>query len=150
MKKRILKKQIWGISWTKKRIWNKQTWEKSWTKKRTWKKQMWEKIWNKYDKNPEPKKENCKKVHKNNKKCLNKVKKICQKIRLTPYFICVVSYRCLYKRSVKLFEHEKYILTREVYCPVRSFDEKRTYAVHVKNRFLEMKCHVKQSSIKWV
>ena len=33
--------------------------------------------------------------------------------------------RCLYKRSVRLFEHEKYnILTAEMYRSVRSFDEK--------------------------
>ena len=30
---------------------------------------------NKYEENPEPKKENCKKMHKKNKKCSNKVKK---------------------------------------------------------------------------
>ena len=33
-------------------------------------------------------------------------------------------HRCLYKRSVILFEHEKYILTAEFYCSVRSFDIK--------------------------
>ena len=59
------------------------------------------------------------------KKCLNKVEKICQQIRQGPYFICTVCHRCLYKRSVRLFEHEKYnILTAELHRPVRSFDEK--------------------------
>ena len=59
------------------------------------------------------------------KKCLNKVKTFCQQIRQGPYFICAVSHRYLYKRSVRLFEHKKYhILTAELYCAVRSFDEK--------------------------
>ena len=31
---------------------------------------------------------------------------------------------CLYRPSVRLFEHKKYILTAELYCLVRSFDEK--------------------------
>ena len=35
---------------------------------------------------------------------------------------------CLYKLSVKLFEHE-HILTAQFYCPVRSFDEKN-YICH--------------------
>ena len=79
----------------------------------------------KYDKNPEPKKENRKNMHKKNKKCLNKVKKFSQQIRQGPYFICTVRHRCLFKRSVKLLEHEKYqILTADLYCPVRLFDEK--------------------------
>ena len=60
---------------------------------------------NKYEKNPKPKKENRKKMNKKNKKCLNKVEKFCQQIRQDPYFICTVCHRCLYKRSVRLFEH---------------------------------------------
>ena len=63
-------------------------------------------------------------MHRKIKKCLNKVKKFCQQIRQGPYFICAVCHRCLYKRGVRLFEHEKNILTAEFYCPVRSFDEK--------------------------
>ena len=71
------------------------------------------------------KKENRNKIHKKNKKCLNKVETFCQQIRQGPYFICTVCHRCLYKRSVRLFEHEKYhSLTAELYCPVRSFVEK--------------------------
>lgn len=31
-----------------------------------------------YDKNPEPKRENRKKMHKNNEKCLNKLEEFCQ------------------------------------------------------------------------
>ena len=62
--------------------------------------------------------------HKKNKKCLNKIKTFCQQIRQDHYFICAVCHRCLYKSSVRLFEHEKYILTVEFYSPVRSFDEK--------------------------
>ena len=60
---------------------------------------------NEYEKNPKPKKENRKKMHKKNKKCLNKVEKFCQQIRQDPYFICTLCHRCLYKRSVRLFEH---------------------------------------------
>ena len=70
---------------------------------------------NKYEKNPEPKKENHKRMNKKNKKCLNKVEKFCQQIRQVPYFVCTLCHRCLYKRSVRLFEHEKYnILTAEL------------------------------------
>ena len=78
---------------------------------------------NKYDKNPEPEKENRKKMHKRNKKCLSKVEKFCQQIKQGPHFICTVCHQCLYKHSVRLFEHEKYhIPTSELYCPVRTFD----------------------------
>ena len=67
-------------------------------------------------------------MYKKNKICLNKVEKFCQQIKQGPYFICTVYHQCLYKPSVRLFEHEKYhILTAELYCPVRPFDEK-TYA----------------------
>ena len=79
---------------------------------------------NKYDKNPEPKKENRKKMYKKNKKCLNKLKKFCQQMRSVPYFICTVCHRCPYKRSVRLFEHKTYILTAELYCLVRSVNDK--------------------------
>ena len=49
----------------------------------------------------------------------------CQQIRQGTYFICAVCHQCLYKRSVRLFEHEKYhILTAKCYRPVRSFVEK--------------------------
>ena len=50
--------------------------------------------------------------------------------------------RCLYKRSDNLFEHEKYILTAELYCLVRSFDEK-TYICDTCHKHLsinEMPC----------
>ena len=78
---------------------------------------------NKYEKNLEPRKESPKKRHKKNKKRLNKVEKFCQQIRKGLYFICTVCHRCLYRRSIKLFEHEKYhILTAELFCSVRSFD----------------------------
>ena len=34
-------------------------------------------------------------------------------------------HRCLYKRSIRLFKHEKcHILTAELFCLVKSFDEK--------------------------
>ena len=90
-------------------------------------------------------------MHKKNKKCLNKVEKLCKQIIQGPYFICTMRHRCLYKRSVRLFDNEKYnILTAELHCPVRSFVEKRIYVKNVINTFLEMKCHVKQSSIKCV
>ena len=88
-----------------------------------------------------------KKMHKNNKKCLSKIEKFCQKIRQGPYFICTVChwYQRLYKHSVRLFEHEKYhIPTAELYCPVRSFDEKTytgdTYHKHLSRN--EMPCQV--------
>ena len=45
-------------------------------------------------------------------------------------------------RSVRLFEHEKYILTAEFYCPVRSFDE-NIYICHTCHKHLsrnEMPC----------
>ena len=63
-------------------------------------------------------------MHKKNEKSL-KVEKFCQQIKQGSYFICIVCHWWLCKRSVRLFEHEKYyILTAESYCPVRSFDEK--------------------------
>ena len=31
---------------------------------------------------------------------------------------------CLYERRVRSFEHKKCVLTTELHCPVRSFDEK--------------------------
>ena len=66
------------------------------------------------------KKQNRKKIHKKNKKCLNKFEKFCQQIRQGFYFICTEYHRCLYKRSVRLFEHEKYnILTLLQNCIVR-------------------------------
>ena len=101
----------------------------------------------KYDKNPEPKQENRKKMHKKNKKCLNKVATLCQQIRQGRYFICTVCHRFLYKQSVRLFEHEKYIITAEL---VRSFDKKTnicdTYHKHLSRN--EIPCQV--VSIKWV
>ena len=52
-------------------------------------------------------------------------------------------HRCLYKRSARLFEHEKYhILTAKLYCPVRLFDEK-TYLCDTFHKHLprnEMPC----------
>ena len=81
----------------------KQICRQSPTKKKIWKKQIWgesstkKKIWK---------------------------KQIWELIRQDPYFICTVCHQCLYKCSVRLFEHEKYhILNAELYCPVRSFDE---------------------------
>ena len=95
----------------------------------------------KYDKNPEPKQENRKKMHKKNKKCLNKVATLCQQIRQGRYFICTVCHRFLYKQSVRLFEHEKYIITAEL---VRSFDKKTnicdTYHKHLSRN--EIPCQV--------
>ena len=58
------------------------------------------------------------------------------------YFIYTVCYRCLHKHIVRLFEHEKYILTTELYCPVISFDEE-TYICHTYQKHLsrnEMPC----------
>ena len=82
------------------------------------------------------------------KKCLNKAEKFCQEIIQGLYFICTVCHWCFHKRSVRLLEHEKYhIRTTELYCLVRLFDE-RTYICNVINALLEIKCHVKQSSIK--
>ena len=64
-------------------------------------------------------------MHKKNKKWLNEVEKFCQQIRQGPYFICTVRHWCLYKCRVRLFEHEKYhVLTAQLHCLVRSFDEK--------------------------
>ena len=40
-----------------------------------------------YEKNPQPNQGNHKKMHKKNKKSLNKVETFCQKIRQGPYFI---------------------------------------------------------------
>ena len=75
------------------------------------------------------------KVYKKNKKCLNKLENFCQQIRQGPYFICTLCYRCLYKRSIRLFEHEKYIFTAESYCLVRSIDEK-TYICDTCHKYL--------------
>ena len=67
-------------------------------------------------------------MQKRNKKCLNEVAKFSQQIRQGPYFICIRCHRCLHKRSVRLFEHEKYCLVNtiksELYCLVRSIDGK--------------------------
>ena len=71
------------------------------------------------------------------------MKRFCQQIRQGPYFICTVCHRCLYKRSIRFFENEKYrILTAELYCPVRSFNEK-TYTCDTCHKHLsrnEMPC----------
>ena len=88
------------------------------------------------------KKKIAKKIYQKNKKCLNKLAKFCQQIRQGPYFICIVCHWCLYKRSVRLFKHEKYILTAELYCLVRSFDEK-TYIYETCHKHIsrnEMPC----------
>ena len=66
-------------------------------------------------------------MHKKNKKWLIKVEMFCQQIRQGPYLICTVYRRSHYNHSVRLFEHEKYILTAQLHCPVRpvrSLDEK--------------------------
>ena len=81
-------------------------------------------------------------MHKKNKKCSNKVEKFCYQMRQGFYFIYTVCYQCLHKHIVKLFEHEKYILTTELYCPVISFDEE-TYICHTYQKHLsrnEMPC----------
>ena len=83
-------------------------------------------------------------MNKNNKKCLNKVKKFCQETKQGPYFICRVCHWYF-------FEQEEYhILTSELFCPVRSFDEK-IYICDIYHKHLSRhKCHIKQSLIKWV
>ena len=141
------KKKILGKSWTKKRIWKKQIYGQSLMKKKIWKKNKYEENpepkkkyekhkyeenpelkrkyeKKKYDKNPESKKENRKKMYKKNRKCLNNLENFCQQIRQGPYFIRTFSQWRLYKCSIRLFEHEQYILTAELYCLVRSFYEK--------------------------
>ena len=56
---------------------------------------------------------------------------------------------CLYKRSVRLFENEKYhVVTAELHCLLRSFDKKSIRMVHALNTFLDMRRRVKQPSIK--
>ena len=78
-------------------------------KKKKWKKEpKREYEENKCKKNLEPTQENHKKMHKKNKNCLNEVAKFCQQIRQDRYFIWTVCHWCLYKQSVRLFEHEKY------------------------------------------
>ena len=63
-------------------------------------------------------------MHKKNKKWLNKFEPFCQQIRRSLYFICIVCQWCFYKCTASSFEHEKYhILTIELYCPVRAFEE---------------------------
>ena len=72
---------------------------------------------NSEEQNPETKK-------KSQKRCIKrtiKVRKFCHQIRQGSYFICTV----LYRRTVKLIEHEnRYVLTAELYCLVRSFNQK--------------------------
>ena len=89
------------------------------------------------------KKKITKRCIKRTKKCLNKIEKFCQRIRQGHHFICTVCHRCLYKCSVRLFEYEKYhILTAELFCPFRSFDEK-TYICDTCHKHLpknEMQC----------
>ena len=64
-------------------------------------------------------------MNKKNKKCLNKVKRFCQQTKQGPYLIFTVCHWYFYERSARLFEQEEYhILTSELFCPVRSFDEK--------------------------
>ena len=81
-------------------------------------------------------------MNKNNKKCLNKVKKFFQETKQGPYFICRVCHWYF-------FEQEEYhILTSELFCPVRSFDEK-IYICDIYHKHLSRhKCHIKQSLIK--
>ena len=103
-------------------------------------------------------------MYEKNKKYSKKLEKFCQQIRQGPYFICTACHRCLYNRSVRLFEHEKYhILNAELHSPVRSFNEKTCIcdtchkhpprnemscqAVFIKLG-LDLKCRVKQSSLK--
>ena len=101
--KKNMKKQISGNSWTKKRIWKEQIWGKCWTKKIIWEK--------KKQKNPEPEKENCEKMHGSNKICIPQVEKFGQQIRQDSYFISTVCHWCLYKCSVKLFEYGNIIIS---------------------------------------
>ena len=49
---------------------------------------------------------------------------ILHEVKQVPYYICTVCHRSLYLRSVRLFKQEKYILTEELYHPVKSFDTK--------------------------
>ena len=52
-------------------------------------------------------------------------------------------HQCLYKQIVRLFQLEKYnVLTAELHCPVRSFDEKIYIRDTCINIFLEMPCQV--------
>jgi len=44
------------------------------------------------------------------------------KAAVGPYYICVVCNRCLYKRTVKLFNESKYELEINLFTPVLSFD----------------------------
>ena len=90
-------------------------------------------------------------MHKKNKKWLIKVEMFCQQIRQGPYLICTVYRRSHYKHSVRLFEHEKYILTAQCIVQLDRLDhwmKKFIYLIHVINTFLELKRHVKPSSIK--
>ena len=89
-------------------------------------------------------------MHQKNKRCLSKPEEFCQQISQGPYFICTECHRCLYKRSVRLFEHEKYILTAELYCLVRSLDEK-TYICETCHKQLsrnEMPCQAVFNKMK--
>ena len=137
-----MKKGISGKFWNKKRIWRKTNTKKALNQKnnmkkppknKTKQKENMTEILNqkqnmrkKYIANVLHQKEKiAKRYIKIKKICLSKVEKFCKQIRQGHYFIYTMCNQCLYKRSVRLFEHTKYdILAGELYCPVRSFDEK--------------------------
>ena len=53
-------------------------------------------------------------MHKKNKKYLNNV----EKFYLDPSFIYTVCHQCLYRHSIRLFEHKKYhIRTTQLHQP---------------------------------
>ena len=84
----IEKGTIWKIL-NKKQIIKNRTMRKILNQKETMKKNYEENPEpnSEYEKNPQPNQGNHKKMHKKNKKSLNKVETFCQKIRQGPYFI---------------------------------------------------------------
>ena len=132
-KKRTWKKQIRGDPWTKKIIWMKNKKNKKAKQNKTKQKENMTEILNQKQnmrkKNMinilHQKEKTAKRYIKRKKRCLSKVEKFCKQIRQGPCFIFTMCNRCFYQCSFRLFEHAKYdILAGELYCPVRSFDEK--------------------------
>ena len=131
-KENMKKTNIWTIAYEKENMKKKNKYEENPEPKKKYEKHKYEENpelkrkyeKKKYDKNPESKKENRKKMYKKNRKCLNNLENFCQQIRQGPYFIRTFSQWRLYKCSIRLFEHEQYILTAELYCLVRLFYEK--------------------------
>ena len=85
-----------------------------------------------------------------NQKFLSKVEKFCQQIRQDPYFICTLCHRCLYKRTDYLNMKSIIFLLQNSIARWDDLMKNLIYMTHVINTFPETKCHVKQSSIKWV